>query len=301
MAILLVFVLTVSTGVAADGSVDGTNAVAGLRSFSVKGVIRTVKPGENTVVIRHEEIPNYMAAMTMPFKVRNGQELSGLKEGDSVSFRLNVTEDAGWIDQIKKSEPVAYARPYEYNGGPPLRPVEMVRVGLALPEAVFTNQLGRVVRFSDFKGQALALTFFFTRCPMPQFCPQLSKNFREASAQLKSTANGPTNWHFLSVTFDPAHDTPEVMKEYGDRYQADPDHWSFLTGSPEAIGQLGRQFGITVTPESGTLNHNFRTVIVNPDGRIRAIWPVVGNMSTNLFMEINNAAKEGSVLEIQKR
>ena len=300
MAIIAGGFLAVSMGLAAGGPIPGTNAASGARIFEVKGVVRTVKAGENTVVIRHEEIPNYMAAMTMPFKVRNAQELSGLKEGDAVSFRLNVTEDEGWIDQIKKSEPVAFARPYEYSGGP-LRPVEMMRMGLALPDPVLTNQLGQTVRFSDFKGQALALTFFFTRCPMPQFCPQLSKNFREASAQLKSAANGPTNWHFLSITFDPAHDTPEVMKEYGDRYQADPAHWNFLTGSPETIGQLARQFGITVTPESGSLNHNFRTVIVNPDGRIRAIWPVVGNMATNIIVEITKAAKEGSVVEIPKR
>lgn len=296
IAILIGCVLAGGTGVAADSPVAGTNAVAGLRVFTVKGVIRAVKSGENTVVIRHEEIPNYMAAMTMPFKVRNVQDLSGLKEGDAVSFRLSVTEEDGWIDQIRKSDVASFQTPYEYNGGPPLRPVEMMRIGVALPKAVLTNQLGQTVRLDDFRGQALAMTFFFTRCPMPQFCPQLSKNFRDASAQLKAVAGGSTNWHFLSVTFDPAHDSPEVMKEYGGRYQADPNHWSFLTASPETIGHLARQFGITVTPESGTLNHNFRTVIVNPDGRIRAIWPVVGNMATNLFVEITKAARGEGVV-----
>ncbi|MBC8003111.1 MAG: SCO family protein [Opitutaceae bacterium] len=295
-AVLMGCFLAVSTGFAADRFVPGTIAVAGPRVFTVKGVIRTVKSGENTVVIRHEEIPNYMAAMTMPFKVRDARDLAGLKEGDAVSFRLNVTEDEGWIDQIRKSDPVAFAKPYESRGGPPLRPVEMMRVGVGLPDAALTNQLGHAVRFGDFRGKALAVTFFFTRCPMPQYCPQLSKNFREASAQLKATADGPTNWHFLSITFEPSYDTPEVMKEYGGRYQADSNHWSFLTGSPETISLLARQFGITVTPEGGTLNHNFRTVIVNPDGRIRAIWPVVGNMSTNLFVEITKAARGEAVI-----
>ena len=298
MAILLGCALGTLPALAADSPISGTNVVSGARIFSVKGVVRSVKSEENTVVIRHEEIPNYMAAMTMPFKVRNAKVLAGLKEGDAVSFRLNVTEENGWIDQIRKSDAVVIARPSEYKGGPPLRPVEMMRVGVALPDATFTNQLGRTVRFGDFQGQAVALTFFFTRCPMPQFCPQLSKNFREASAQLKATASGPTNWHFLSVTFDPAHDTPEVMKEYGGRYQADSNHWSFLTGSPETISQLARQFGITVTPESGTLNHNFRTVIVNPDGRIRAIWPVVGNMATNIIVEITKAARGETVVPV---
>ena len=103
----------------------------------------------------------------------------------------------------------------------------------------FTNELGQPVRLSDFDGQALAITFFFTRCPIPDYCPRLSKNFQEASKKLSQAAPpGPTNWHFLSVTFDPQFDAPPVLKAYAQRYRADPAHWNFLTGSPEKSASL---------------------------------------------------------------
>ena len=92
----------------------------------------------------------------------------------------------------------------------------------------FTNELGQAVSISDFHGQALAITFFFTRCPMPDFCPRLSKNFQEASKKLSARADIPTNWHFLSVSFDPEFDTPEVLKNYGKQYQYDAGALEFF-------------------------------------------------------------------------
>jgi protein SCO1/2 len=158
----------------------------------------------------------------------------------------------------------------------------------------FTNELNQAVRLSSFRGQALAVTFFYTRCPMPEFCPRLSKDFQEASRKLMAMTNAPAHWHFLSVSFDPASDTPAVLKAYADHYQYDPSHWSFLTGAPDQISALARVAGVTYSPGAGTLNHNFRTLIVDPAGNVRMIFPTGGDLSDQIVEQIVKAAAPAS-------
>jgi protein SCO1 len=153
----------------------------------------------------------------------------------------------------------------------------------------FTNELGQAVSLSDFHGQALAITFFFTRCPMPDFCPRLSKNFQEASRTLSASGSGFTNWHFLSITFDPVFDTPAVLRAYGERYQYDPHHWSFLTGPEDKIGELARLSGVKVEPEYGLINHNFRTLIIDATNHLQMVFPMGGDLSEAIVSEMRKA------------
>jgi cytochrome oxidase Cu insertion factor (SCO1/SenC/PrrC family) len=153
----------------------------------------------------------------------------------------------------------------------------------------FTNELGQGVSLSDFHGQALAMTFFFTRCPMPNFCPRLSKNFQEASQILAAKKGLPTNWHFLSVTFDPGNDTPAVLKEYAERYHYDPRHWSFLTGPKDKINQLAALAGVTTEADGALINHNFRTLIIDASNRLQMVFPTSGNFSDSIVSEMLKA------------
>jgi cytochrome oxidase Cu insertion factor (SCO1/SenC/PrrC family) len=168
------------------------------------------------------------------------------------------------------------------GGGVPAAP--------ALWDGTLTNELGRPVTLDSFRGQALAISFFYTRCPMPDFCPRLSKNFQEASRKIEAMTNAPGNWHFLSVSFDPEFDTPPVLQAYGQRYQYDPAHWSFLTGEPEQIGALAQAVGSSYKHVAGTFDHNFRTVILDAAGRVRMIFPTGGNLSDQIVEEILKAA-----------
>jgi protein SCO1/2 len=154
----------------------------------------------------------------------------------------------------------------------------------------FTNELGQAVNLRDFRGQALAITFFYTRCPMPEFCPRLSKNFQEASRKLEAMTHAPANWHLLSITFDPETDTPAVLKAYGERYHYDPNHWSFLTGAPNQIAALARPSGVSYKANGGTMDHNFRTLIVDPAGRLQMIFPTSGDLSDQIVEQILKAA-----------
>lgn len=247
------------------------------KEYFVKGIIEeTPEPGGKIVRIRHEEIPGYMEAMTMPFDVKDPKELEGVKAGDKVLFRLLVTEDDGWIDRLsvlKSAEGVVPKAPSARL----VRNVEPLNVGDLLPDYPLTNQFGKPFRTSDFKGQALALTFIFTRCPFPDFCPRMSKHMAEAHRLLSAQVGAPTNWHLLSLSFDVEFDTPETLRRYAQIHSGEAKNWTYATGALIEIDDITERFGLYFTREQGTFNfnHNLRTVVIDPHGRIHAIF--IGN------------------------
>lgn len=260
--------------------------------FQVKGVVVELLPAEKSVRIKHEKIPDYMDAMTMPFEVRDTNELTGLEAGDTVVFRMTVTETDGWIDQIQKLlVPRTNALP-SVPGLRFMRDVEPLNIGDALPDYRFTNHLGQPVNLSQFRGQALAITYIFTRCPFPTFCPLMSNNFRQAQDTLLKTSNGPTNWHLLTITIDPEWDTPERLRNYAAGMRHDPKHWSFLTGDLVDITAIAEQTGLTFArdPDGVGISHNLRTVVVDAQGRVQNIIPENKWQPEELVAEIVKAA-----------
>jgi len=268
-------------------------AKTNLQIYQVKGVIKELFPERKKVKIAHEEITNYMEAMTMMLDVREARELVGLQAGDTVSFRMLVTDDDGWIDQLKKIEGPRTPLPPEPATFRRVREVEPLAVGDKLPEYTFTNSLGRVLRLSEFQGRALGITFIFTRCPFPTFCPRLSSNFSETAQKLKAMANGPTNWHLLSITIDPEYDTPARLQGYAQRYKADSNHWDHVTGALIDITAISEQFGLQFwrANPNEPINHNVRTVVVDATGRIQWITPENDWKSDTLVEQMVRAAR----------
>jgi protein SCO1/2 len=280
MAILL--------GLAVLGDADSGEATA--RIFSARGVILEIKPDTTQVIIRHDAIAGYMDSMTMPFKVKNLTSLAELKPGDQVKFQLHVTADESWVDHFQKIGVVSL--PNKIGSQP--AETSASRPDKSLLDYKFTNELGHAVSFNDFRGQALAITFFYTRCPLPDYCPRLSKNFKEASQKLEAMVNGPTNWHFISVSFDPQSDTPQILKSYGLSYGYDPAHWSFFTGPQDKIAGLARGAGVQYETDGGTINHNFRTLILDPKGHLQMVFPTSGDLSDQIVSEILKATANPS-------
>jgi protein SCO1/2 len=286
---LSVWLFTTCLGTADEPLSSSEPSKSNEQSFAARGIVKELNLGGRTILVSHEAITNYMDGMTMPFKVKESQELTGLAAGDRISFRLHVTETESWIGQISKIGTVPLdkgrqvASPLDTEGPPSVRihPLLVFK---------FTNELGQAVSLGDFRGQALAITFFFTRCPIPDFCPRLSKNFQEASSKLSSLAGGPTNWHFLSVSFDPESDNPSVLKAYAEQYRYDPTHWSFLTGPAEQIGQLARMSDVTFERDGASFNHNFRTLIIDAAGRLQMVFPTGGDLSEAIVEQILKAA-----------
>jgi protein SCO1 len=244
-------------------------------TYQVTGVVKRVEPDKKRIVIRHDEITNYMAAMTMPFDVKDTNQLSVAKPGDGVTFRLLVTEDDGWIDSVTVVSNAAVITSAT-NQPEPVRFVSSVgelKVGDLVPDYAFTNQLGREIRLRDFRGGALALTFVFTRCPYPDFCPRMSDHFGKTMRRLKAMPGAPTNFHLLSISFDPEWDTPRRLEDYGKRFGQDPEKWTLATGAWDPIERLGGHFGLIFgrNVPADRLEHNLRTVVLRPDGTVHAI------------------------------
>jgi protein SCO1/2 len=167
--------------------------------------------------------------------------------------------------------------------------------GHPLLDTAFTNQLGQIVRLSDFKGQALAVTFLFTRCPNPNYCPRLAKNFENAATTLLALPGAPTNWHFFSVSFDPEFDTPPVLKAYAERYHCDPARWSFLTGPVGKVRELATLSDVQFAREGELFSHNFRTLIIDANGRLQMSFPIGGDLSDALVEQMIKAARPAAI------
>ena len=260
-------------------------ATTNARLFPATGVVQSVNRDGRQIVIHHEAISNYMATMTMPFNVKTAGGLAGLQAGDEISFQLHVTETESWVDQIVKTGTV----PPRSKKTADVKPVPVLP-GHPLLFYKFTNELGQAVSLADFRGQALAITFFYTRCPLPEYCPRLSKNFQTVQQKLHALTNAPANWHLLSVSFDPQFDSPAMLQAYGASYHYDPAHWSFLTGPPDKIAELAHQSGVTYEADGSTINHNFCTLIVDASGRLQTRFPVSGDLSDAIVSEIIRAA-----------
>ena len=285
IGVWIAFALLVALGCNPKPATTNRSSEAAITNYTVRGVVKSLKRPEREAVIRHEEVPGYMPAMTMPFTVRESRELDGVDPGDSVEFRLRVTETDGWIDQVKvlaKADPTT-RKPVVTNTPPPaptnaafrvLPNVPELKPGDMVPDYAFTNQLGQPVRLGSFRGQALAVSFIFTRCPFPLFCPRMSERFAEVQAAFDTRNTGATNWHLLSITFDPEFDTPAVLKGYGQRWKADPRRWTLATGGFDQIEpfatSVGLYFGRGVS--IADQNHNLRTLVIGPDGRLVQVF-----------------------------
>lgn len=247
-----------------------------VRVFQVRGEVKEIKPEAPGALIRHEEIPGYMPAMTMWFDVKDPAELAGLQPGDRVAFRLVVTEQEGWIEGLTKTGSAAAPSPRTPHVRV-VRDVEPLEEGDRMPDYRFTNELGRAISLRDFSGQAYALTFIFTRCPFPNFCPRMTHNFAEAVRLLRERPGAPTNWHLFSISFDVDFDTPERLHAYAKLQGYDPAHWSFLTGAIIDIDAITEQFGLMFTRDEAGVNfsHTLRTVVVDAAGRVQKIF--IGN------------------------
>ena len=243
---------------------SSTSTAATSQTYAVRGIIQQIPPDQRRVTIKHEKIPGYMAAMTMDFSVKDINALAGFAPGDEITFTLVVTADADWIENLKRIGKAGLSGPPGWHAVEP-----ELQVGDALPDAEFTSENGNTIRFSDFRGQAVAFTFFFTSCPLPDYCPRMNKNFSEARKILLADPNAPANWQLLSLSFDSAFDSPPILQSYAGLYRGtNAARWLFAVAPTNTLRALAPKVDLNVWRENGTLSHNLRTVVLDPDGKI---------------------------------
>jgi protein SCO1 len=224
------------------------------RRYRVDGLVLRTDPAARSVTVSHRDIPGYMPAMTMPFRVRRARELAGLKPGMRVSFDLA----GGYARRIRVRQ--------ASTGDIKLpEPVGRIAIGAPVPDFTLTDQTGRSVRLSDFRGRMVAIDFIYTRCPLPEVCPRLSANFARLQRRFGQRLV------LLSLTLDPQYDTPAVLTEYARIWGANPSGWHFLTGSRPEIERIAGGFGMVYWPEEGSIVHTSQTGLIAKDGTLAAV------------------------------
>ncbi len=241
---------------------SGSAPPTGPQTYAAHGVIEKISDDRHVVTIHHQAIPGFMMEMTMDFPVRDAHLLDGYAAGDQVNFELHVADEDAWVDQIARTghvaaPPAATAAPAALQPGDPL------------PDAEFLAEDGRRVHLSDFRGQVVAFTFFFTRCPLPTYCPLMNRNFAVTRDLLRADPQAPKNWELLSLSFDAAFDTSPVLKSYGDFYRHhDADRWLFAAMTPETLANFAAPLGLMVSRQDNNFTHNLRTIVVDPQGKL---------------------------------
>jgi protein SCO1/2 len=236
------------------------------RRYDLKGKVVSVDKAQRQVTIAHEEIKGFMDAMTMPFNVGQDWALSVLAPGQTIEATLVVQGNRSWIEGIRVSQSEE-ADAVESAG-------LMPKIGEEVPDFQLVNQDSKRIHLAQYHGRSLLLTFIYTRCPLPDFCPRTSMNFSEIYHRLQSVAQSGRKPLLLTISFDTDHDTPAVLKEYARRYMNPPEfgEWEFATGSRDEIKKVTGYFGLTYRPESGQITHNLVTALIGPDGKLERIY-----------------------------
>jgi protein SCO1 len=249
----------------------GGKAVEGKR-YDLKGKVVAVDRAKGEVTVEHEDIKGYMPGMTMPFPLRDADALKTVEVGDRIQATLVVTDDAFWLEGavITKTLPAS-------GGGSaaavPTSGASEPQPGAQAPDVKLVNQDGKPLSIAKLRGRALAVTFIYTRCPLPDFCPLMSANFAELNGVLASDGELAKRAHLLSVTLDPEYDKPDVLKRYGSAYAGGNfDAWDFATGDPTEVRRLAEFFGLAYKAEGGQVIHSLRTAVLTPDGKLYKLY-----------------------------
>lgn len=237
-----------------------------VRRYRLRGTVVQIDKAQGHLVVNHQEIPGFMAAMTMPYPVLDAPVLDRLSPGDQITADVVVTSNEIHLENIvvgKKSDgknaPATQLRPSDQN-----QPV---------PDFALVNQDGKRIHLAQYRGKAVLLTFIYTRCPLPDYCPLMSHNFAQIDKELLQVPDLYARTHLLSISFDSQYDTPKVLRNYARAFVAERgprtfEHWEFGAIPAAEKNDVTKFFDVFVTQEQGQIAHSLSTAILSPDGRV---------------------------------
>jgi protein SCO1/2 len=241
----------------------------------LQGQVLSVEVARKTVTVKHEEIRGFMPAMTMPDVVQQAGALAGLAPGDLINASLVVFSNGAYLTDLQKvgTAPLEPA-PAEAPAPSASSGFELLKAGERVPDTRFLDQDGRKRHFSDFKGSPVVVTFIYTKCPLPTFCPLMDRHFASMQTPLKEDPSL-RSVHLVTVSFDPLTDTPPVLKAHARTLKADLRRWTFLTGDRDEVDQFASRFGVSVSRalnDPRDITHNLRTAIVDAEGKLVKVY-----------------------------
>jgi protein SCO1/2 len=252
-----------------------------LKRYPFTGRIVSIDKAKQSAVVDGDPIPGFMDAMAMDYKIKLAADFNQLAVGDAISAEVVVAESKDkdavpdyWLEDVKIT---GHAKPSGDTGNAKptaeLGEQHIPAPGEEIPDFQFTNQNGRRISLKRYRGQVLFVTFIYTRCPFPDYCPRVGSEFAELNRQLSADAALARKTHLLCISFDPAHDTPKVLRDYAfslahSRQAALFDRWEFAVPRAADLTQIARYFALTYKPENGLITHSLSTAVIGPDGKI---------------------------------
>jgi len=245
------------------------------KAYHLRGKVVSTDAAKGEVTLNHEAIPGFMDAMTMPYKLKDASILGELHRGDVITADLLVSQDPDADVLLDHIVVVA-------QGKPDYRPKVIYHVpasGDAVPDFKLRNQDGRPIHLGQFHGKALVITFIYTRCPSPDFCPRVTRNFASLDKLLASNPALYARTHLLSVSFDPEHDTPARLRAYGATYigsdaKAAFAHWDFAVPEKPVLAEMAKFFDLGMTENADSMiTHTLSTTLIGPDGKVVRFYP----------------------------
>jgi protein SCO1/2 len=230
--------------------------------YELKGKVHSVDKQIGQATIEHEDIKDFMPGMTMPFNVKEKWTLNVMEPGDEITATLVIEDGRSWLEGIvvvKGGAPAGANRP-----GQPAP-------GDEVPDFALVDHNGKLIRFHQYRGKTLLLTFIYTRCPLPDYCPLMTSNFAEIHRSLKEAALL-EKAYLLCVSIDPEYDKPAVLKAYGSEHAPGFDHWGFASGSSEQVRAVADYFGLEYRTENDQVIHNLVTALIDPEGKVRKLY-----------------------------
>ncbi|MGA3294181.1 MAG: SCO family protein [Candidatus Acidiferrales bacterium] len=238
-----------------------------VKRFHLVGKVVSVDAQGSSIVVDHQAIPGFMDAMTMAYPVRDVKILSPLGVGDEITADVVVGNDGAYLENI-----VVTKKGSGGKGAPPSSQ-HQPQPGEKVPDFALTDQDGKRIHLASFRGHVLLVTFIYTRCPFPDFCPLVSRNFAKVYAAARQDPALASKIRLLTVSFDPAHDTPKVLRAYGESFRetagAIPfDRWEFAVVSEKDLKSVADYFGLLITPDGEQIVHSLSTTVISPDGTV---------------------------------
>jgi protein SCO1/2 len=257
------------------------SAAAVTKTFHIRGKVLATDSSSGQVSLDGEAVPGFMEAMIMPYKVVNPSILSELHSGDRITADVladQISPDAtGGYRNVRLDHIVVIAQ-----AKPDTKPIAQYHVptaGDAVPNFALLNQSDKTIHLNDFRGRVVLMTFIYTRCPLADFCPRMSRNFATLDQQLATDPALYAKTHLISVSFDPTYDTPKVLRSYGGAYTGQYTkekflHWDFAAPPGNELPEVAQFFDVGVTPgDKNTLTHSLSTVVIGKDGKVVSWYP----------------------------
>jgi len=270
-AVLALGALLVAACSRTDSAAPVAAAKPAEKRYALRGEIVSVDAARKVLVVKHEEIKDYMPAMTMEFAVSAG-DAALAKPGQRIRAEMIPSKDSDfrlekiWPDDAAAAAAIAASasalRQDTHNRGKGA----YREIGETMPDFALYDQEGRVVQSGRFRGKQIMLNFIYSRCPVATMCP--ASTAKMMLAQKLAREAGVPNIEFVSITLEPSYDTPGVLKEYAAARGIDTSNFSFLTGPEGAIRDLLAQFGVIAEFKGDLIQHTLSTLLIDEKGSI---------------------------------